>query len=192
MGRDELLAALQLKAAAEKQAIWQRAEQQAAEAEAEAVGEQRRLELQRRDRQQQELQELQRALDSRIDKRLQRARLQTEQLLAGRLQLLAGELLTALPPEVRQRGWKVLVEELPARSWQTIRVHPDDFDRARQQFPDSRIESDAALGGGLVAIAADEALQVDNSFERRRQRLWPQLLGSLIERFEAEDGGQSS
>jgi len=191
MGRDELIAALKQKAADEKQAIWRQAEQDAAAAKREAADERQRLERQRLEKVRQQEQALTRQLNRRVARRLQAARLRTQQRLAERLERLARQLLAELPTNERRQAWATLADELPQRRWQRVRVHPDDSDAARSRYPDSQVEEDAALGGGLVAIEADEALLIDNSFERRRQRLWPQLLGLLLARLgkESEGGG---
>jgi len=191
MGRDELIAALQQKAADEKQAIWQQAEQDVAAAEREAADERQRLERQRLEKIRQQEQALMLQLNRRVARRLQAARLRMQQRLAGRLETLARQLLADVPPDARRRAWVILADELPQRRWQRMRVHPDDAAAARSRYPDCCVEEDAALGGGLVAIEADEALQIDNSFERRRQRLWPQLLGRLLARLDNEaEGGE--
>jgi len=186
MGREELAAALREKAVEEKNAIWRRAEAAAAEAEAAAVAEAERMEAARQANLRQQEQGLQRALDRRVEQRLLRARLRAQARLAQRLETLGRQLLGDWPPADRHAAWASRAAELPECDWATIRVHPDDLRAAEEQFPGRRIESDAALGGGLVVATAGETLVIDNSFEGRRQRLWPQLLGAMLAGLEAQ------
>jgi vacuolar-type H+-ATPase subunit E/Vma4 len=79
-----------------------------------------------------------------------------------------------------RRQWLALAGELPAAAWQQVRVHPNDFDQARQTFPNAQVEVDATLAGGLVAVSADGRIVLDNSLTGRLRQAWPGLLPALV------------
>lgn len=186
MGRQELVAALQHKAAQESQAIWQAAEAAAAQAEAAAATELARLATSRQQLLLQQEQRLQQQLARQVHRRLQRARLRAQARLARRLETLGQQLLQELPAAERSAAWQRLAAELPDYPWATIRVHATDCAAARQRFPSSQVQADAAVSGGLIVESEDAAIRIDNSFEGRKERLWPRLVGALYAELEAE------
>lgn len=71
-----------------------------------------------------------------------------------------------------------LANELPTREWARVVVNPADAPLARARFPGSDIRSDAGITGGV--IAEDDALRVNNTFERRLAAAWPELLPAVM------------
>ncbi len=84
------------------------------------------------------------------------------------------------------RVFALLVKELPEKQWDTVTVNPEDGERARTYFPQDCIRTDAAISGGLRAATADGRIIVDNTFEKRLERLWFRILPQLIAHIEKQ------
>lgn len=108
------------------------------------------------------------------------SRLHAEAALEKRLLILAGELLRELAERRRASVWEALCAELPNADWLALRVHPEDCDLAAAAFPAATIETDTALGGGLIVANADGTMRIDNSLACRLLRGWPDLLPQLV------------
>jgi hypothetical protein len=121
-----------------------------------------------------------RKLLAATEQKLRQQRLASLASLEARLQTLAVQLLPDLGMAERRRLWLALAGELPAAAWQQVRVHPNDFDQARQTFPNAQVEVDATLAGGLVAVSADGRIVLDNSLTGRLRQAWPGLLPALV------------
>lgn len=106
-------------------------------------------------------------------------RLEAESRLAGRLRTLAAELL----PELACASATCLTRlaaELPRLAWQEVRVHPRDRDAAQRLFPEAGIVEDATLCGGLAVTTPAGRIHIDNTLEKRLERLWDDLLPLLV------------
>ena len=103
-----------------------------------------------------------------------------EKVLADRL----FEAARAALPLLRENGYKVLFEklslELPALSWQIVRVNPGDVELAIGQFPGAEVVPDERISGGMDASAENGAIRVVNTFERRLERAWQDMLPHMI------------
>ena len=117
-------------------------------------------------------------------------RLGAEKALSDRLLSIA---LASLE-QLRQKGYPALFEkmvsELPPLPWKTVRVHPVDKELAHRLFPDAEIVPEETIRGGIDAATADGAIRVVNTFEKRVERVWADLLPLLINDVyqEASDG----
>lgn len=114
------------------------------------------------------------------DARVRTLRLQTEAALAQRLKSLAREALGTIADAGRAAFWSSLMAEIPGADWRSVRVHPADRDRARNDLPQADVATDETLSGGLVVSTADGQVQVDNSLTCRLERAWPELLPGLL------------
>lgn len=107
-------------------------------------------------------------------------RLLSERALADRLYGLARSSL----PTLRNVGYRDLftlfARELPRFTWKTIRVNPADEALARDQFPDAEILFDEAVTGGLEALSAAGEVKVVNTFEKRLERMWEEMLPEIM------------
>ncbi len=106
--------------------------------------------------------------------------LQAEQRLAARLKKQAEQLLDRLRDGQYDRVFRKLVAELPERKWDKVRVNPADVDLARTCLPQVVVNPDITITGGLVATADREAVQVDNTFKKRLDKIWPALLPEMV------------
>ena len=122
--------------------------------------------------------------------RARSVRLDAEKLLSDRLLSVARASLLQL----RQTGYPELFEklarELPSLPWEIVRVHPSDMKLARTYFHDAEIVPVENITGGMDAATADGAIRVVNTFEKRVERAWADLLPLLIKDVyqEASDG----
>jgi len=81
-----------------------------------------------------------------------------------------------------------LVEELPDGQWEKIKVNPSDVDLATRFFSENIVQPDPAITGGLIAVNGDGRIIVDNTFEKRLERQWSQILPELIKNIEKKYG----
>jgi vacuolar-type H+-ATPase subunit E/Vma4 len=103
-------------------------------------------------------------------------------------------------PQLREHNYEEtfadLVAELPERQWEKIVVNPGDLDLAGKFFAADIVHPDAAISGGLVAVTANGRIIVDNTFEKRLERKWQQILPAIIaeleKRYENSGSAESS
>ena len=109
-----------------------------------------------------------------------RIRLDADHALSARLYGIARASL----PRLRNAGYRdVFVSfagELPRFIWKTVRVRPEDADLAKQLFPDAEIVGDNGITGGLEAVSEGQQVRVVNTFEKRLERLWEELLPDVM------------
>lgn len=73
-----------------------------------------------------------------------------------------------------------LADELPTRPWQRVWVKPQDLELAQRHFPGVDIIPADTLGGGMIVAAENDSIRIDNSFEKRLERAWIDLLPQLV------------
>lgn len=187
MGREELTRALKEKGAAQIESIWQKAREDAEDYRRERKGEVER-QSRRCDREaaQSVLQDC-RQVDWRVAKSLRRMRLQSQSGLDQKLRRLAGEELAKLDRTTRHRVLGERAAEIPAADWRRVIVHPDDAETVRQYFGHCLVETDRAVGGGLVIETASNELRLDNSLRCRLAMQWPQLCGRIFRELDEAD-----
>lgn len=99
-------------------------------------------------------------------------------------------------PGLRQNNYEDvfagLVAELPERHWEKIFVNPADQVLAAKFFPADIINPDPSISGGLIATTAENKIIVNNSFEKRLEKKWFQLLPAIIVHIEKEYGESGS
>lgn len=113
-------------------------------------------------------------------RRAQAARLFAEKTLSDRLFLLARSSLSRLREDGYPTVFEKLAAELPPMPWKVVRVHPADVVLAREYFPDAEIVPLEAVTGGVDAEVDGGKIRVVNTFEKRLERLWDDLLPHLI------------
>ena len=111
---------------------------------------------------------------------VRRNRLLAERALVERLYGLACSLL----PTMRNVGYRDMftsfARELPRFTWKTIRVNQADGALAREQFPDAEILFDKDITGGLEALSAAGEVKVVNTFEKRLESMWEEMLPEVM------------
>jgi len=106
--------------------------------------------------------------------------LRAERALADRLYRAARASLPALKNVGYQDVFSGLARELPPFTWKTVRVNPGDVALAREQFPGAEVLAEPSIIGGLEATSEGDRLQVVNTFEKRLERLWEEMLPEIM------------
>jgi vacuolar-type H+-ATPase subunit E/Vma4 len=109
-----------------------------------------------------------------------RIRIAGERALAARLYGLAQASLPTLRQEAYPEVFAALVRELPAGDWQLIRVNPQDAALAKEHFPAAEVLTEESIAGGLEAATPGDQLRVVNTFEKRLERLWEEILPDMM------------
>jgi vacuolar-type H+-ATPase subunit E/Vma4 len=180
MGESELKTALQLEGEMQIRDFWQQSEFAVAERRREVETELMQLRAETDHRLQAEVTELHSSLHFVAQTRAMECGLRAEATLEERLLLMAHKILPLLANTERATLWKALRKELPEADWTILKVHPADQQLAARDFPSAVIESEEALGGGLIATSADGMIRIDNSLNCRLIRAWPDLLPKLL------------
>ena len=117
-------------------------------------------------------------------------KLGAEKTLSDRLLSVARASLEQLRHTGYSENFEKLALELPSLPWKIVRVHPADVEVARKYLPDAEIVPEETITGGMDAATADGAVRVVNTFEKRIERAWADLLPLLINDVyqEASDG----
>ncbi len=100
------------------------------------------------------------------------------QRLSERLYRIAVEALSTLRGKGYEEVFRRLVDELPSLRWSLIKVALPDRGLAEEYFPGAEIEIDQEISGGF--IAETEGIIINNTFEKRLERLWPELLPEIL------------
>ncbi len=111
--------------------------------------------------------------------------LSAEKELSDRLYSAAARSLALLRDKSYPDVFEALVRELPPHHWRFVRVNPADEERAKGYFPDSEIISDGGIAGGLDVTEKDGKIRVVNTFEKRLENIWMELLPTLMKDIHA-------
>jgi len=111
-------------------------------------------------------------------------RLRAEKELSDRLYRQALSSLYLLREKRHAEAFDALVKELPHYHWEVIKVNPADVTIAKTLFPSAEIIPDPVITGGLEAMDKDGRIHIINTFEKRIERAWSEILPALIEEIE--------
>jgi V/A-type H+/Na+-transporting ATPase subunit E len=176
MGYEELIGSLRKEAEENVREIWREAEEAAAKIWA---GVSIRLEALRQENasgRSSGVDRLKVVLDA--ENRARTIRLTSENRFSARLYILAVSSLLLLRGKGYEDIFHKLVLELPPLRWQAVEVNSDDSDLAKKFFPDAGIVAGRNITGGMEA--EEGGVRVTNTFEKRLERAWPQMLTGLI------------
>ncbi len=112
--------------------------------------------------------------------RVRAVRLAAEKRLSDRLFSIVHASLAQLRHDGYPAIFEKLVRELPALPWKRVRVHPADIELARKLLPGAEIVPEETISGGVDAAIADGRIRVINTFEKRLELAWADLLPLLI------------
>ena len=112
--------------------------------------------------------------------RVRAVRLAAEKKLSDRLSSIVRASLAQLRNDAYPATFARLAHELPALPWKLVRVHPADMDLARTHLPEAEIVPAETIAGGLDAAIADGTIRAINTFEKRLELAWGDLLPLLI------------
>lgn len=106
--------------------------------------------------------------------------LEAEQELADRLYRIGRAGLESLRKTGYVEAFTAFAAELPRLTWTLVRVNPRDADLARERFPGAQIVADESITGGFTAETAESRIVVTNTFEKRLERVWEELLPGIM------------
>jgi V/A-type H+-transporting ATPase subunit E len=110
----------------------------------------------------------------------ERITLHAENSLVERLYGVALASLAELRDDRYAGHFARLVGELLPCAWEIVRVNPADAALARGHFPGARIVPDSAISGGVRVSGEGGRLTIDNTFEKRLERRWPELAANVM------------
>lgn len=113
-------------------------------------------------------------------KRERRIKASIEKELSDRLYNIALKSLYLLRDKRYGDVFDALFQELPKKSWKTVRVNLEDEEFARRYFPDSEIILDSRITGGLEVTGMDGMIRIVNTFEKRLERVWMEIVPEII------------
>jgi V/A-type H+-transporting ATPase subunit E len=89
-------------------------------------------------------------------------------------------------PGLRQQRYREIfmsmTSELPMLPWKIVRVNPEDSGIAAEQFPNAEIIADERITGGMDATTGDGKVRVINTFEKRLERAWEDIIPDLLKK----------
>jgi V/A-type H+-transporting ATPase subunit E len=119
-------------------------------------------------------------------------RLSAEKTLADSLFSIARFSLHQLRDDRYPAVFEKLVKELPPLPWKVVRVHANDVALAQKYFPGAEIEPVGHISGGVDVAIADGTVRVINTFEKRLERIWAELLPQMVNDVCREVAGGTS
>src|SRR5574341_1350354 len=117
---------------------------------------------------------------SEAQERIRQVMLAAEKELSDRLITLARSSLGTLRNEGYREVFRSFAAELPRFAWKAVRVNPVDADLARTFFPDADVIPDETISGGLIAETEGGSVRVDNTFAKRPERAWEEMLPEIM------------
>jgi len=117
-------------------------------------------------------------------------RLDAEKALSDRLFAITRSSLPLLRENNYPAVFEKLARELPSFVWKLVRVNPADVSMARKYFPDAEIAPVETISGGMDVALADGTIRIINTFEKRLERAWGEMLPVLVKDIyrEVSDG----
>ncbi len=176
----ELIEALRREGEEKVRLIWKDAEAEAEKIRNDGSRKINRIRENRKEALTTTVKERNQAIFSEAERKAHMVLLSAEKELSDRLYDTAAGSLALLREERYPNVFEALVHELPPCNWQIVRVHPDDEDRAREYFPDAEIICDGGITAGLDVMEEEGRIRVINSFEKRLENLWMDILPALI------------
>ncbi len=107
--------------------------------------------------------------------------LSSQASLSARLLRLVAACLPLLRNEGYEDVFSSIVKELPRLPWQRVRVNPADVNLAKEYFSAAEIVADETIAGGVDAMVEAGKIRVINTFEKRLERAWVDILPGLIQ-----------
>jgi V/A-type H+-transporting ATPase subunit E len=180
MGCKELIEALRREGDEKVRAIWQEAETEAERIKADAN---EKINSMHEKYSRMQASTIKDQIDPILSEAKQKAdavRLEAEKDMSVRLYHLAASILNNLRDEGYTDVFYSLVKELPFCKCEIVKVNPEDEKIARECFPDSKIITDSSIAGGLEVQAKNGKIRISNTFEKRLERAWMEILPALM------------
>ena len=100
--------------------------------------------------------------------------------LSERLHKISQASLRGLRKLDYQCSFRNMAAELPPLGWKIVRVHAEDAGTAREYFPEAGIITDDSISGGMDVMTEDGKIRVINTFEKRLERAWGDILPHIM------------
>lgn len=126
---------------------------------------------------------------SAANNRAREIMLSAEKELSARLEAVAASSLPGLRKAGYETAFGKMARELPTLAWHTVRVNPGDVALAEKFFPGAEIVPDRNITGGMDVSTKDGSIRVINTFEKRLERAWSDMLPLLIRDVYGEGSG---
>lgn len=185
MGQDELIASLRREAGERIVSLWEEARVRAGAIRKEKEDKLSRMREEMATSRQGAADEEAQTLLRQADAEIRAWKLRSEEEISTRLHHTAVNLLKSLRDDKYEETFRSLAAELPSFQWTTVRVRPTDVDLARSLFPDADIIGEERILGGLEAGNDRDRVRVVNTFGKRLERAWEELLPLLLNDVEA-------
>jgi len=117
---------------------------------------------------------------SAAEKKARVIMLAAEKSLSDRLFRLSMSCLHELRRDGYEDIFSALAREIPSAKWDEVRVHPSDAGMARRYFPEAGIVPDDYISAGFEAATENKKRHVINTFEKRLERAWEEILPFLV------------
>lgn len=114
------------------------------------------------------------------EKESRRIRLEAEERFLKKLFDLAVSMLHLLRNKNYRDIFKALLMEIPEYKWDIIIVNDDDLDIAKKFFSNTQVIADRRISGGFIIMTRDKNICIDNTFEKRLQRAWQEIIPGLM------------
>jgi vacuolar-type H+-ATPase subunit E/Vma4 len=180
MGYKELIEALRREGEEKVRAIWQDAEAKAGKIRADASERIKRMQEEYSLMQASTIKDQIEPILSEAKQKADAIRLTAEKDMSVRLYRLALSVLSDLRDEGYSDVFHSLIKEMPSYKWEIVKVNPEDEKMAREYFPDSEIITDSSITGGLEVQAKAGKIRISNTFEKRLERAWMEILPGLM------------
>jgi vacuolar-type H+-ATPase subunit E/Vma4 len=179
MGHEELVKSLRREADEQVRSIWVEAENEAARLREEAQAESGRIREEFEKKLAKAVEDQDQVILKEARNKARTIKLSAEKALSGRLFSLALSCLKELRDKDRREVFISLCRELPDAVWDRVRVFPEDLKYASELFPDSTVEPDDNMTGGVHVTGRNGKICITNTFEKRLERAWEDMLPLL-------------
>ncbi len=186
MSYQELLSSLRQEADDKAEKFWREAKSGAEQARNEASAELDRIQAEHLRLQASAVRDATRHVLSAAEKNVRSMRLAAFSGLSERLSHHAACKLPQLRDQQYGELFDALVRELPPYAWETVRVNPEDTALAQRYFPEAKVVPDSLISGGMEVNGGNGRIRIVNTFEKRLERGWPELLPDLIDMVSRE------
>jgi len=176
----ELIERLNREAEERARAIREEAEREAARLRAEAKKRAEALALKYRAIEAEAVREKASAITAGAEREAREARQGADEALAGRLREMAFKSLPALRGQGYEKVFRALAAELPEFAWRAVRVNPEDAALASEAFPRAEVVGEGSISGGMEVASENGRVRVVNTFEKRLERAWDEILPGLL------------
>lgn len=180
MGCRELIESLRVAGDEKMKALRQEAEQEAGRIRAEAALRIEALQDEHGRRHAAEAAKEAETLQAEANSAIRRIGLRAERALAERLYAAAQESLHTLRNVGYRDVFQGFARELPQFTWKTVRVNPGDAALAREVFPGAEVQTVPGIIGGFETVSEGERVRVVNTFEKRLERMWGEMLPDMM------------